>query len=388
MEEVPFQDRTVPKVEMDWDRSFWWWYPISRAVHPAIRMTNLWWSLIAVIVLQSGIGQAEKLFSSGVRSTSFFDWFSSPSLLSGNLFAFSQDFRIPKLTVENLAFLTFVILWLAFVGSIFGGVLARRAAFELGQRTIAPWFRSIKLVASRLISYLWAAGMHFLAIGGLLLPFYILGWISRLGSVPAYVAGVFLIVLSIPLMFAIGRLFLSLIACFPLSVCAISIEKRADAFEGFSRSNAYFFQRPVLAAILVVLLLVFGEIGALLVSWVVYSGWGLIGQSFLASGLEAQQSFAPKLGDWIARSLVMAYRFSFFWAAASALYLVLRRCVDSTDLDEMDACESEIERNPPMIPSTSQPSSENNSKESPSNSAPEKTSEADPPNSKPEVENN
>lgn len=356
MEEVPFQDRSVPKVELDWERSFWWWYPVSRAIHPAIRMTNLLWSLIAVSVLRAGILQAEIWFSTDLEVARILDWISGPSLWSEQFSSISQNLRMPSMTVENVAFLTFSILWLACIGSTFGGVLARRAAVELGQRTIAPWFRSIRLVGSRLISYLWAAGMHFVAIGGLLLPFVILGWLSRLGSTVALIAGILLVLLALPLMFAIGRLFLSMTVCYPLSVCAISIEKRADAFEGFSRSNAYFFQRPVLAMLTAVLLLAFGELGALLLSGVVYTGWGLVEQTYIAtsSANALATSSTLEIGNWLADSLVMAFRFSYFWSATAGLYLVLRRCVDSTDLDEMDVCESEIEQNPPVIPTTSQ----------------------------------
>jgi hypothetical protein len=374
MEEVPFQDRTVPKVEVDWDRSLWWWYPVSRAIHPAIRMTSLLWSLIAVLLLRAGVEQAEKWFATDLKSATFLDWISGPTLWSSKFTTVSQNFRIPQLTIENVAFMTFAVVWIALISSAFGGVLARRAAVELGQRTIAPWYRSIRLVSSRIVSYLWAAGMHFIAIGGLLLPFLILGWLSRFGSVAALITGVLLLLLSLPLMFAIGRLFLSLTVCYPLSVCAISIEKRADAFEGFSRSNAYFFQRPVLAFLTVILLVVCGEIGALLVSWVVYSGWGLIEQTYLATSTNIDPAVKSYLsiGNWLATSLVLAYRFSYFWSAAAGLYLVLRRCVDSTDLDEMEVCESELEQNPPMIPTTSQPAGA-----TPSSSAP--SVDSDPP---------
>ena len=49
MEEIPFEDRYVPKTEIDWDRSLWWWYPLTRAVHPAMRVTAIVTSAIASI---------------------------------------------------------------------------------------------------------------------------------------------------------------------------------------------------------------------------------------------------------------------------------------------------------------------------------------------------
>ena len=40
MEETPFEDRRVPKSEVDWERSFWWWIPLTRAIHPAAKLTT------------------------------------------------------------------------------------------------------------------------------------------------------------------------------------------------------------------------------------------------------------------------------------------------------------------------------------------------------------
>ncbi len=354
MEEVPFEDRIVPRVEIDWGRSFWWWYPISRAVQPAIRMSSLMISVLAVLLLRFGILHAV-------------DWF-KPSWAMRELITQLSDFRfsslstqplpsIPSLGVDDIAFLTFAILWVALIASLFGGVLARRAAVELGQRTIAPWIRSIQLVGSRALSYLWAAGMHIVGAMALVAPIALLGWFAKLGSIAAVISGILLIAVCLPLIFAIGRILMSLIFCYPLSVCAISVEKKADAFEGFSRSNAYFFQRPVLTVVCVALLYVFGLVGAFLVNWTVQLGWGLIEQTFSATSGHAYPAVDTYLGagNWIAKNLVFAFGFSYFWSASAGLYLVLRKCVDNTDLDEMDLLESEIEQNPPKIPTTSQP---------------------------------
>lgn len=356
MEEVPFEDRIVPRVEIDWGRSFWWWYPISRAVQPAIRMSSLLTSVLAVLLLQFGLSQGVNLFA--------------PSQEVRDLFTELAEFRmsslsmqgapsVPSLGVDDIAFVTFAILWIALIASLFGGVLARRAAVELGQRTIAPWIRSIQLVGSRSVSYLWAAGMHIVGAGALVAPIALLGWFAKLGSIPAVISGVLLIAVCLPLIFAIGRILMSLIFCYPLSVCAISVEKKADAFEGFSRSNAYLFQRPVLTVVCVALLYVFGLIGAFLVNWTVQLGWGLIQQTYSGASGNAYPAVGTYLdaGNWIAENLVFAFGFSYFWSASAGLYLVLRKCVDNTDLDEMDLMESEIEQNPPKIPTTSQPAS-------------------------------
>jgi hypothetical protein len=353
MEEIPFEDRVVPKTEMDWGRSFWWWYPISLLL-----------SVIAILLLRLGWDWGKRLFSAdldmiGLATLSLDVQFASRNV--SDLLSQPGFQIIPALTLNNIAFMTFLIMWVGLIAGLFGGILSRRAAVELGQRTIAPWLESTKLVVSRLLSYLWAAGMHIAAVAGLLIPVLMLGWFSRLGSWAATVAGVVLLVICIPLIFSIGRLFLSLLFGFPLSVCAISIEKKADAFEGFSRSNAYLFQRPVVAALCILMLALFGEIGAFLVSRTVMLGWGFIHQAFAASsGSDPTNADYLRAGSTLASSLVMAYRFSYFWAAVTGLYLVLRKCVDNTSLDEMEVHESELLQNPPVIPNTSQALAANN----------------------------
>ncbi len=62
MDEVPFEDRHVPRVEVDWDRSAWWWYPLTRVIHPAVRMTALAVSLIALWIAVGGIVLGDWLF--------------------------------------------------------------------------------------------------------------------------------------------------------------------------------------------------------------------------------------------------------------------------------------------------------------------------------------
>ncbi|MBX3420885.1 MAG: hypothetical protein KF752_04935 [Pirellulaceae bacterium] len=354
MEETPFEDRVVSRAEIDWDRSAWWWYPITRAIHPAVRMTSLFVSLVAVLLIQQGVGLAERWFSPG------YDW--------GSVLVWSERYGIhwpvpqwidnlPTLSIQQLAYASFCLVWIGMVGALLGGLLARRAAVELGQRTIADWGRTAKVIASRWMSFFWAIAMHFVALLCLLLPIVILGWASRLGDVAAAVTGVLLIVLSIPLMFAVGRLLISLLIGVPLSICAISIENKADAFEGFSRSNAYIFQRPVVVALLVVALGGLGQVGALLVQWTVQAGWGFISATYRWSvgGLADDANRYLQAGGWLAENLVLAYGFSFFWSASVAIYLILRRSVDGTPLDEVYQPESAIEKHPPQIPTTSQP---------------------------------
>ena len=384
MEEVPFEDRHVPQAEIHWARSVWWWIPLSRAPQPSIKMTTLILSLLAMWVAQVGIWLGVMLFSpagSDGQEWSFnWDSFSNPQPASGaeqpefveptenSVWPEFQGTSSPILAwlssgyrsvtslgpgPKSLAFLSFVALWLTLSFSLLGGVLARRAMVELGQQSIAPWGESFSIVFSRWLSFLWATGMHLVGLLGLLLPFALLGLLARTGNIGATIAGVCLLI-AFPLVFAVGRLMMSMVFCYPLSVCAIAAEKKADAFEGFSRSNAYLFQRPVVAVLCVLVLMLVGLVGEQLVLWTLSFGWALISGLFLYVAGNEQQSANAYVGtgNQLLGQLLSAYWFSFFWSSSAAIYLILRRSVDSTELHELDSIEDPVETTLPEIPRT------------------------------------
>ncbi len=362
MEEVPFEDRHVPRVEIDWERSAWWWHPITRAIAPAVRMNALAVGLVAILLSLAGLRIGERLFSPAWQPSWEADGSSAgPVIYTPRIVQWSVDLLKSLLSFDRMGwseigFLTFELLWLTMTFTLLGGVLARRSLVELGQRTVSAWGEALTIVFSRWQGYLWSMGMHMVAIAGLLIPIFILGLISRLGSFGAMVSGV-LLLLTYPLVFAIGRFVLSAIVCLPLSVCAIAAEKKADAFEGFSRSNAYFFQRPLLVALLVACLLLVGMVGELLVFWTITSGWWLIRGTYLLAGASDQPAAGAYVaaGNWLSENLLAAYWFSFLWSSAAAIYLIVRKSVDSVELDELDSIESSVVQSLPEIPSSPPP---------------------------------
>lgn len=355
MEEVPFEDRVVPRVEINWDRSLWWWYPLTRAIHPAIRWTSLLAGFVGMWLLHQGLKLAEGIFAPAYETRlkmgwSGVEWLSVPRLeLIGDL---------PVISLNNMAYFSFAVLWIALVSGTFGGVLARRSAIELGQRNMASWIQAVKISLSRLVSSLWAAGMYLVALLALLVPILLLGWLARLGAVGAAIAGVLLITVCLPIVFAVGRTVLSFLICFPLCICAINVEKKADAFEGFSRSNAYLFQRPVVSVLVIAGFIILGEVGAFLVYWTVHLGWGMVSNTFLVAASHNSGAVQwNEAGVWLSQQLISAFRFSYFWSATAGLYLILRRAVDDTEMDEMEMLDSELVKQIPPIPSSSQPAS-------------------------------
>jgi hypothetical protein len=361
MEEVPFDDRNVPKAEIDWDRSCWWWYLLTRAIHPAIRSTSLALSLLVILLLWGGWSLGQSVFSPELPgavnqpiggpdwgSFRFAGWTYEALSITESLWS-------RPWTVRQVAFLSFEFLWVSLVLSLGGGILARRSMIELGQRTVAPWLESIRLVLKRWQSFVWSSGMHIISIGFLLVPALVGGLLCRLGSVGAIIGGI-LLLLFYPIVISLGRLSISLVVCFPLSVCAIAAEKKADAFEGFSRSNAYFFQRPVVAVLCVGFLLCIGVVGEQLVAWTFQIGWRLMESTFQWSAGRREPTAYNFIvvGAWFTESLIGAYWFSYFWSASGGLYLVLRRLVDNKDVSEIDMVESTEVQDLPEIPNVGQ----------------------------------
>ncbi|HBE71419.1 MAG TPA: hypothetical protein DDW52_25010 [Planctomycetaceae bacterium] len=359
MEEVPFEDRHVPRTEIDWDRSAWWWYPLTRAVHPALRMTSLVVSVAAVLLIRLGWQLGSQMFLDAERVTALEPLGRSwpfPILvdLYRHVTAYLQS--IQQLTLGDLAFITFQMLWITLVAAMLGGVLARRGAIELGQRTIATWSDSLRIVFSRVAGYIWATGMHFVAIGLMLIPVLIVGGIGRLGSIGESISGVMLLIL-LPLVFGLGRFVVSAVVCFPLNVAAISLEKDADAFEGFSRSNAYVFQRPVALVICAALLILVGFVGEYLLYLTLTGGWWLMQQTYsTTSGVQA--SAYIDAGHEAIGWLLASFEFSYFWAATAATYLILRKSVDGAELDQISGLENPIAESLPEIPASPQTAAE------------------------------
>ena len=369
MEEKPFEDRIVPKMEIDWSRSLWWWYPITRAIHPAMRITALLLSAVGLLLMYLGPMFANWLFSPRFVDDFKLQYIRTLANIRLAPIETGQSVVFEAIGLRELAFLTFSLLWLTVVLGVFGGVLSRRAAIELGQRTIAPWGETVQLVGSRLLSYLWVTGMHLVALFGLLLLPYLLGLIARLGPV-AHVSG-FLLLILFPLVFAIGRLVISMFICYPLAVTAISCERNGDAFEGFSRSNNYFFQRPVVVVLSALALAGIGYVGYAIVFWWMMAGWHWMRDAFLTgAGVSVNQLFNAaketglqdmRLIRWVTYGgvlawwLVGAYWFSYFWSATASVYLICRRSIDNVDLDVIDSPAARNAQPLPELPAAPQP---------------------------------
>jgi len=295
-------------------------------------------------------------------------WTVSP-VVQAHLQLASPFFRMfnPAITLAEFFFLFVCGVWALAVWSFFGGAITRLAAVALAREESLSWGYLAQYAQAKWPSYFAAPLFPLVGVALAAIPLALLGLLLRsdIGLVIAgalwflvLLAGLFMAVLLVGLFFG-----------FPLMWATISSEG-TDAFDALSRSYAYTYQRPLLYAlysiaagalgmlgwmVVVIFTSAVFDLGAWGVSWC--SGdrivaetlgsisWGaaLLGDGLTAGPLDADvTSPAGRLGlrlmsFWIdsAVTVAMAFEFSYFWCANTAIYLLLRRHVDATEMDEV-----------------------------------------------------
>jgi hypothetical protein len=215
------------------------------------------------------------------------------------------------------------------------------ARVRLGSYFLAPLMPITGALLAALVMALLGLLMRAdlgLLVAGLLWPLVIL-------------AGVLLAILLLGLLFG-----------WPLMHPTISIEG-TDAFDALSRSYAYVSQRPlhylfyvavvsVLGALAVVAVELFADAVIGLGYWGVAWGTGSLRmeeiQLLVGAAENAEASWSASSGAWLisfwigcVTTLKTAFPFAFFWSAAVGIYLLLRRHVDATEMDEVFLDEEE-----------------------------------------------
>ncbi|MDZ4851762.1 MAG: hypothetical protein SGI77_20940 [Pirellulaceae bacterium] len=340
----------VPRASIDWYRSLPWWRLLSQSVSISWRASHLLLAAIALWVTFLGWQLGENCFRpDGIETLPLSTFIRQVRFESGvfgghHILPFSTGSTF-TLDARSMAYIAFGIVWTIGVWAFAGGLLARRSLMEMGIRTSVGWGPSCRLICKRWLSMVWAIAMPLCGMLGLLLFPIVLGLLARLGVVGQFVS----LVLMIPTVFvAIGIGWCTAITAFgfPLSICAISAEKNADAFDGVSRSAAYVFQRPMTILVILLLALGLGWIGDFIIGVVLSTGESIVWSAFsigAGSNIQGRMSVEGSLRQYLlhfARTILPVLRFSFlfsfFWSASAAAYLTLRWEIDNTDFDELD----------------------------------------------------
>lgn len=258
-----------------------------------------------------------------------------------------------RLDPRQAAYYIFGLLWTLVLWGFFGGAITRIAAMKLGREERIGIGEATRFAARKLGSYFASPMFPLVGVVLLGLPILGLGFLMRMDW-GVLVAGIlWLVALLGGLLITI--LLIGLLFGWPLMWGTISSERDGDAFEAFSRSYSYTFQRPLHYLFYAFLATTFGALGWLLVFhfseaviWLTQlaAAMGAGGERWAdlermadysagASGVISYGTSLLNLGFGLVRSVATGFGYSFFWCLVTAVYLLLRRDVDQTEFDEV-----------------------------------------------------
>ncbi len=265
-------------------------------------------------------------------------------------------------TIRETAYYAFGFLWTLALWAFPGGFITRRAVAQLAADYPPGFVETARLAGRRWHSYFLAPLYPLVPLIVIATCIAILGlpirWLPGAGSILAGLAWAFVALASLGALWLLG----GLVFGFPLMWPTISAERDGDAFEAFSRSYSYVYARPLHYFFYVVVAALLGALG-----YAVVAGAGAIVREFgfwalawggtqrevaqiealsvaFASGANPPENVgaakligAALIGMVLAvvQAAVAAFRYSYFFAAASAIYLLLRQDVDEKEMDEV-----------------------------------------------------
>ncbi len=251
-------------------------------------------------------------------------------------------------TLSEFVYLLCCALWGLLVWSFFGGAISRLAAVSFARQENVSLGELWRFAGARWSAYFVAPLFPLLGAGLVALVTAGLGLIMRVDP------GILVASILWPLVllggFVMAFLLIGLFFGFPLMWAAISAEG-TDSFGALSHAYSYVYQRPLRYLGYAVLVALAGVLGMLLVGlfadWIlVLSNWAISWGSGVAqlqriNGPESMGSLADTgaaiIGFWTNCVLTLAYGFifSYFWTSTTAIYFLLRRLVDATEIDEV-----------------------------------------------------
>ena len=300
-------------------------------------------------------------------------------------------------------YLLLLILWLLVVWAFFGGVLTRMAVLQLTGKEGGGLRESIAYVRRRYLSYLLSPLVPIALIGFLVLCcmlFGVIHWIPGLGD---FFDGIFWF---LPLLAGLVMTLLLIgMVGYPMMYTTLSTEG-SDTFDALSRSYNYVYESPwhylwyafvaiVYGAVLTLFVVVVGSLTTYFAKWGVskFPAWGsdrspeylfiyapesLGWRKLLTEGSPAaindlgqpthpryeeymndyawyNHAGAGMVSFWVTLVflLVIGFSYSYFWTASTQMYLLMRKRVDETEMDEVYLEEEAAE--PPSMGDTLAP---------------------------------
>ncbi|MBL8892603.1 MAG: hypothetical protein JNL67_21685 [Planctomycetaceae bacterium] len=239
------------------------------------------------------------------------------------------------------------------VWSWVGTLICRHSALAL-VRADHRWSATIRFTNQHYLDALFSFLIPLATVVVLSLPLVACGWLL-VANLPS-ILGAPLAVFGAGFGLLIGVVLLGFVLGWPLMLPAIAFEGR-DSFESISRAYAYILQRPLHSILVALAAIVIGSLAGYVVElffsfsangylWALSWGANAGSPQRLAEILQPTESTDSAIvqywtGPWLRTGLATfellgrAATYAMFWGLASGSYLLLRRYLDQTPLDEI-----------------------------------------------------
>lgn len=257
-------------------------------------------------------------------------------------------------------------VWTIFLWSFAGVAICRTCLLKLTRNEPVGLDDAFEFSLDKTLTVAGAVSAPLLAIGAMCIPAFCLGLLMGLDLGVLLVGLLWFVVLALGLVMAL--LLLGLMFGWPLMVASVACEGQ-NSFDAMTRSYAYVMQRPLNFVLYLLVSMVFGGFcwyvvanvadGAIgLGYWSTSFGTRLVGGD--TERMDVIRSIAPPMGledgnpivlepssplaggqamirmwTWLGRTTAAAFIYGLFWCMMSAVYLLLRKDVDDTEMDEI-----------------------------------------------------
>lgn len=349
----------------------------------------------------------------------FWDWFLTkqvPYLIEPLVKFFNPLILLlnPHAGGWNRVYFLLATIWTLVTWSLFGGAITRMAAVQVARNEKIGLVEAVRFVLNRYLSYLSAPLFPLVFVGVIVIGLIIFGLIQSIPIVGEILDGLLWPVTLLGGL-AMAVVLLGLVG-WPMMSATISAEG-SDSFDAISRSYSYVYQSPwhyiwyslvalAYGAVVVFFVGFMGSMVVYLAKWGVNQGTAeLKNRDLYFLFVKAPESFgwrelmlqgatvngvplvdennvlnakayedylntfswynyigAALVSVWlfVFFLMILGFSYSYFWSASTMIYLLMRRKVDDTDMDEVYLEEDESEEtyttsSPVTVSSTSAP---------------------------------
>jgi hypothetical protein len=262
------------------------------------------------------------------------------------------------MSLQAFSMILLMALWALLVWSLFGAGITRIAALALTRGDRMGFRAGLGWGVRRWMSYASGPLIPLIGVFILALPLLVFGLLMKLDFAVMLLSIIWPVALVLG--FLMAMLLVGLFFGWPLMWATVGVES-TDAFDSLSRAYSYVFHRPLRLLFYVIVAAVLGILAWIVVSlfyeltvnlplWGISWGAGdarteevanyageVIGGPRVREEWNMFSVGAAVIGFWtaVAKTLAWGFVFAYFWSAATAIYLLLRKVEDGTEINEV-----------------------------------------------------